>query len=253
MPPAIWQLTKPLDAIAFDCDGTLSQIEGIGYLAANNHVDEDVRFLTETAMNITGITTDIYRKCLNLVRPTAKQVACLDDYYYANLTPDAEKVIAVFQNMNKPVYVVSAGIKTAVKAFSERLGIPATHIFAVDVYFNNEGEFDSYAEDSPMTYQLGKCEIIKELRREHPRIAYIGDGMNDVEAASLVKRFIGYGGAYYRHRIAEMCDFYIKTKTLSPVLPLCLALNEQEKLSQTERNLFQKGLNQINQGNLLIK
>ena len=253
MLPVVWKLTEPLDAIIFDCDGTLSQIEGIGYLAARNHVDTDVRSLTETAMNITGITAGIYRKCLELVRPTAEQVAHLDDYYYANLTPDAEKVIATFQNMNKPVYVVSAGIKTAVKAFSKRLGIPAAHIFAVDVYFNNDGQFDSYEEDSPMTYQLGKREIIKKLRKRHPRIAHIGDGMNDVEAADLAERFIGYGGAYYRHHIAKVCDFYIKTKTLAPVLPLCLALDEQERLSQKERNLFQKGINQINQGNLLVR
>lgn len=42
-------------------------------------------------MNLTGITADIYRKGLDFVRPTAEKVARLDDYYYVNLTPDAEK------------------------------------------------------------------------------------------------------------------------------------------------------------------
>ena len=34
--------------------------------------------------------------------------------------------------------------------------------------------------------------------------------MNDLEAANLVERFIGYGGAYYRHHIYEVFYFYIK-------------------------------------------
>ena len=42
MLPAIWKLTEPLDTIIFDCDGTLSHIEEIDYLAASNQVDSDV-------------------------------------------------------------------------------------------------------------------------------------------------------------------------------------------------------------------
>ncbi|AUJ58569.1 phosphoserine phosphatase [Coxiella-like endosymbiont of Amblyomma americanum] len=248
----LWKLIKPLDAIVFDCDGTLSQIKGIEYLAKNNHVDTAVRLLTDMAKNLTGITVDIYRQCLDLVHPTIEQVARLGDHYYDHLTPDADKVIAIFQNMNKPVYVISAGIKMAVAAFSKRLGVPVTHIFAVDVYFDHKGQFDTYEEDSPIISQLGKCKIIKNLIKQHPRIAHIGDGINDVEAANLSERFIGYGGVCYQHHIAKRSDFYIKTKTLAPVLPLCLVLDEQKKLSQTEKKLFQKGLIQINQGNLLI-
>jgi phosphoserine phosphatase len=33
-----WQLQHPLDAVVFDCDGTLSQIEGIDALAEKNDV-----------------------------------------------------------------------------------------------------------------------------------------------------------------------------------------------------------------------
>ncbi|WP_251365784.1 hypothetical protein [Coxiella-like endosymbiont of Rhipicephalus sanguineus] len=129
---AIWRLTEPLDTIIFDCDGILSHIEDINYLAASNHFDSDVRLLTEIAMNLIKITLDIYRNSLDLVRLTAEQVVGLDDYY-VNLTLNAEKVISTFQNRNKPVYIVSAGIKRAVEAFSKRLGIPTSYVFGVDV------------------------------------------------------------------------------------------------------------------------
>ncbi|WP_304985548.1 hypothetical protein [Coxiella-like endosymbiont] len=126
------------------------------------------------------------------------------------------------------MYVVSAGIKRAVEAFCKCLGISISHVFVVDVYFKKEKQFDGYEENFPMTYRLEKHEIIENLRKNHPRIAHIGDGMNDVEADNLVERFIWYGGAYYRHHIAEMCDFYIKTKILALVLPLFLTLEEHK-------------------------
>ena len=42
-----FQLADPVDAIVFDCDGTLSLIEGIAVLAHANGVGEHVRELTE--------------------------------------------------------------------------------------------------------------------------------------------------------------------------------------------------------------
>ena len=37
-----WQLDHPINAIVFDCDGTLSIIEGIDELARNNGVGDAV-------------------------------------------------------------------------------------------------------------------------------------------------------------------------------------------------------------------
>lgn len=45
-----WHLKHTIDAIVFDCDATLSQIEGIDGLAKVNGVEERVRLLTEEAM-----------------------------------------------------------------------------------------------------------------------------------------------------------------------------------------------------------
>ncbi|PNT88479.1 phosphoserine phosphatase [Coxiella burnetii] len=247
-----WRITTPIDAVIFDCDGTLSQIEGIDHLAEINNVDSEVRLLTETAMNLTGITADIYRKRLDLVNPTKDQVDQLDEQYYANLTPDAAEIISILHNLNKTVYVISAGIQAAVEAFAKRLGIPTSHVFAVAVYFDGKGRYLNYEHQSPLTYQLGKRKVIEALRLNHHRFVYVGDGMNDIEAVNLAERFIGYGGAYYRSHLAEMCDYYIKSRTLAPMLPLSLTLEEFERLSQVEKTLYQKGLKQINEGNVLI-
>ena len=149
--------------------------------------------------------------------------------------------------------MISAGIHEAVESFVKRLGVPSSQVFGVEVYFDEKGDYRDYDRQSPMTSQHGKRKIVEALLSSHPRLIHVGDGMNDVEAASLVERFIGYGGAYYRDHIASLCDFYIKARSLSAVLPLCLTKIESERLSSDHRSIYQKGLKQINDGQVLIK
>ncbi len=248
-----WQLTEKIDAIVFDCDGTLSQVEGIDVLAKANGVDREVRALTEEAMSKTGINADIYKKRLDLVQPTQEQLATLSDIYYANLTPEVDKVIEIFHRLGKNVYVVSAGILSAVVAFVKWLGIPNENVFAVDIYFDKQGQYRVYDVASPMTRQRGKREVVEKLMQKHPRIVHVGDGMNDVEAAHSVQRFVGYGGAYFRESVASVCDFYIKSKTLSPLLPICLTQSEVKSLSASEEIIYKKGMHQIDRGQVIIK
>lgn len=104
-----------------------------------------------------------------------------------------------------------------------------------------------------MTRQHGKCEIVEKIKQQHPRIVHIGDGMNDVEAATVVERFIGYGGAYFRQNIATLCDFYVASQSLAPVLPLILTSQESESLPASAHPFYEKGLNYIRDGNVLVK
>ncbi|TAK75879.1 MAG: phosphoserine phosphatase, partial [Gammaproteobacteria bacterium] len=60
----IWQPQAPIPAIVFDCDGTLSMIEGIDELAKHNGVSEAVQALTAEAMEKTGLHPDLYRQRL---------------------------------------------------------------------------------------------------------------------------------------------------------------------------------------------
>ncbi len=67
-------LLSPIDCIIFDCDGTLTAIEGIDALAEKNGVSQEVSALTAYAMGQAGINPDIYQQRLGLVRPTSSQV-----------------------------------------------------------------------------------------------------------------------------------------------------------------------------------
>jgi phosphoserine phosphatase len=237
-----WQLQLPINAVIFDCDGTLSAIEGIDELARLNGAGEAVSTLTAEAMDKFGINPDLYAKRLQLAMPREEQVLALGETYYAHRVPDAVEVIQTLQELNKKVYLVSAGLYQAVAIFGALLKIPASQIFAVDIQFDEQGHYLNFDSTSPLTQHEGKRQIASQLQAQHHSIAYIGDGMNDAIAKEVVTRFVGYGGIFYRDNIAAACEFYIKSKSIASLLPLLLTQQESLQLSATEKLLYQAGL-----------
>lgn len=234
------QLQIPLDAILFDCDGTLSSIEGIDELARENKVEDAVSFLTAEAMGKTGLNLLLYQERLAMVKPTCMQVKKLAEKYFTHKLPDIEKVIAVFKRLNKKMYVVSAGLYPAVSAFAELLGISRENVFAVNIYFDSAGQYIDFDHATPLVVREGKRQIVEEIKKRHPRVLLIGDGLNDLAANDLVSRFVGFGGAYNRKNIEALCQFYI-TKMLQ-LLPLALTEKEFALLSEEEKSWYRQGL-----------
>ncbi len=76
--------------------------------------------------------------------------------------------------------------------------------------------------------------------------------MNDAIARDVVTRFVGYGGIFYRENIAALCEFYIKSKSLTPLLPLLLTQEEFLTLSATEKSHYDTGLAAIESNAVLI-
>jgi len=237
-----YQLQQPLDAIIFDCDGTLTRLEGINELAAMNGVGAEITALTEKAMGATGLTLALYQQRLDVVRPTLQQLIHLGQLYIQETTPDTQSVIAILQNVQKPIYIVSAGMNPAVQLFAEFLSVPSAHVYAVDLEFDAEGDYQGFDRQSVLTHTGGKRVVIQQILQVHPRALLVGDGINDVEASDVVERFVGYGGVFYRENIAKQSDFYIDSESMAPLLPLSLTEDEVKQLSSAQLNLYQQGL-----------
>lgn len=250
MTTPFWQLSNPLDAIIFDCDGTLSSIEGIDQLAEHNHVGDKVKLLTAEAMGKMGMNLSLFQERLALVQPRQQQLIDLAQEYFAHRTPDISAVIQTFQRCQKTIYLVSAGLNPAVALFGERLGIPRENIFAVDLHFDAQGNYLDFDKTTTLTNSAGKRDIVSKLKHAHPSLMFVGDGLNDYAAYDLVERFIGYGGAYYRQNIADLCQFYMSSPSLTTLLPLGLTLAEFEKLTTEDNVLYQRGLELLNQSKL---
>ena len=240
-----WQLEIPLDAILFDCDGTLSTIEGIDELAVYNHVGEKVQQLTQQAMGKTGMSTELYAERLQLVHPTQQQVEALGQLYFDRQAPDVERVIQLCQHLKKSIYIISAGLYPAVAHFASLLKISTQHVYAVNIDFNSKSEYQDFDRFSPLTIKNGKRIIVEQIKMKHSRIAYIGDGLSDYEVYDLVTRFIGYGGIFYRQNIKDLCEYYIETPSMCALLPLILTPDEIKMLSLKEKELYDLGLSYI--------
>ncbi len=240
-----WQLLDPISAVVFDCDGTLTTIEGIDELAKHRGVYSEVQFLTAQAMGQTGINPELYQKRLELVCPTKQQVLALGEHYFTQRVPHITDVIQVFAHLHKSVYIISAGLYPAVAAFGEMLQIPRENIFAVDIQFDMHDHFSSYDVKSPLLHNHGKRDIIAHLKTLHKEILYVGDGLNDYATAEIVQRFVGYGGVFYRENIAKLCEHYIHSLSMAPLLPLALTPAEYKKLTPKEQALYQLGVRQL--------
>lgn len=247
-----WQLQTSVSGIVFDCDGTLSTIEGINELARNNGVAEQIESLTETAMAITGINPSLYQKRLELVYPHKKQVEALGHQYFSHCVPNASAIIEILHKLHKSIYIVSAGLYPAVKIFGDLLHVPSENIYAVNIQFDSFGNYHHYETTSPLINNNGKRIIVEQLKALHSGIIHIGDGLNDYVTHDLVTRFIGYGGVYYREKIASLCQYYIQTLSLAPLLPLSLTEEEYKHLTLAEKELYHEGLTAITDGKVRI-
>lgn len=247
-----WQLEIPFEAIVFDCDGTLSSIEGIDVLAEKNHVGDMVKRLTADAMGHLGMNPEIYRERLNLVNPTKHQVYALGERYFEHLEPDCLAVIRLLQRCHKRIFIVSAGLKMAIDRLGQHLNIPTQQIYAVELSFDLSGNYLDFDTTSPLIKSAGKQEIIKLITNQFKRVAYIGDGLNDVMVKDFVDRFIGYGGAFYRENIAAMCEYYVKSKSMLPLLPLLLTQQEIAQFNAEDVSLYHRGLYVVEHQSSLI-
>lgn len=239
------QIDTSVNAFIFDCDGTLSTIEGIEVLAQQNGVGERVKELTQYAMCEVGLCGDIYRERLDLVRPTRSQTVELAQHYFAARVPDITAIIETLQALGKAVYVVSAGVNPAVTLFATMLGVAPDNVFAVNLKFSPGGDYESYDETAYPSQHNGKRIIADELKARHDTLLWIGDGMNDLVVKPDVLRFVGYGGAFYRPKIAAAADFYLKCQSMAPLLALGLTTAECDSLSTTARELYENGLRYI--------
>ncbi|MBT8249049.1 MAG: phosphoserine phosphatase, partial [Acidimicrobiia bacterium] len=101
-------LTYPV--VIFDCDSTLTSVEGIDVLAAELNMESEVARLTNAAMDGEVDLGDVYGERLRMLNPTRRQVLALKDAYKANVAPDAKDVVEAIQNSGHETWVVSGGL-----------------------------------------------------------------------------------------------------------------------------------------------
>jgi phosphoserine phosphatase len=235
-PPAVWPVC---DVVIFDCDSTLSSVEGIDELARANDQQTRVAALTQRAMDGEVPLEQVYRRRLDMSNLTQALVNGLWRTYQENVIADAREVIAALQDLGCHVFIVSGGLFEPVRDFGVWLGVPRENIYAVSAEYDQlAGAWWRYWEQpggqnpnanymalrsTPLSGSSGKAVIIDQIRsRYRGRAMLIGDGLSDLEAMAHVDLFVGFGGVVHRERVAAQAPVYLKTAHLSPIVPLAL-------------------------------
>ena len=262
----IVQHWRAYDLVFFDCDSTLTRIEGIDELARMKGLFEGVQRLTSAAMEGEVHLASVYDRRLDLLRPTRADILAIERLYRAHEVPDVRELMAALQFLGRQVFIISGGLALAVIPFGESLGVPRQHVRAVDVVFNRlAGRWWDYQLDregfnpdeqyldheaGPLSETHGKAEIVRELRQGRPGQALlVGDGVSDLMARPAVDLLVGFGGVVRRARVAAEADVYIECGSLAPVLPLVASPSDCRLCAQAgHARLLQKGLDLIRQG-----
>jgi len=222
--------------VLFDCDSTLSAIEGIDELAI--HCRRDVEQLTDAAMRGQIPLEEVYGRRLRLVQPTRAAVEALGREYVARLVPDAAESVAALQAAGVDVRIISGGLLPAVLAVARAVGVDASNVAAVNLTFNADGSYAGFDSSSPLTMSGGKRAAIERWAVNRPAMM-VGDGTTDLEARPVVDLFVAFAGVVERPNVVNAADAVVRTNSLAPVLPL--VLQPDELLRTPYHSLYERG------------
>ncbi|MDD5461745.1 MAG: HAD-IB family phosphatase [Methylococcales bacterium] len=206
------------DVICFDCDSTLSRIEGIDELARRVGMAEEMSRLTDAAMNGLVPLEAVYERRLSLIRPDQDSINWLAGLYIEEIVDGVKEVFASLLAQDKTVHIISGGLRQAILPLAQRLGLPESHVHAVDIYFNEDGSYLNYDLNSPLARTGGKATIVGMLKTQGGSLVMIGDGKTDLEAKQAGAYVLGFGGVVDRAIVRETADFYTAEPNLLSVL-----------------------------------
>lgn len=212
----------PYAAIIFDCDSTLSTIEGIDELARQAGLYEQLAPLTAAAMDGTLPLEAVYRQRLDAIRPTLESIAALGERYIRHVVAGASAAVAALHSHGKQVHIVSGGLRQAILPLAAYLEIPPQHVHAVDVFFDENGEYLDFDVASPLAQSGGKTIICRQVQAQQGKVVLIGDGVTDSEVIEAGIDFIGFGGVVRRTAVQNAALLYIEDDSLLPVLDYVL-------------------------------
>jgi|UniRef100_UPI00404A397C phosphoserine phosphatase len=199
--------------IFFDCDSTLSAIEGIDELARLRGPDCFARIeqMTRDAMDGKLPIDEIFARRLDIIRPTRDEVDQVGQMYITQMEPSAESVVQRLRAEGWTLIILSAGYTEVIQPLADHLGIE--RIEAVGLSFDAEGNYQDYDRDFPTTRNGGKPARILQIQDElkPARTVMVGDGISDLETLGVVDLFVGFGGYVERPKVKAGARVFIRS------------------------------------------
>lgn len=228
---------QPFASVWFDCDSTLTAIEGIDELVrwSDPQARAEVERLTGLAMAGELPLADVYEHRLRRLAPRREHVDRIGALYVEKLAPDAAATVAALRFLGKRVGVLSGGLLPPVRRVAQELGIPVDDVHAVAIDFAPDGAYAGFDRHSPLARNQGKVELLRALPPSARPLAFVGDGITDAETRGTADCFVGFGGVVVREAVRARSDAYVTNHSLAGVLPHLLTADEQARLRAEPR------------------
>ena len=207
--------------IAFDCDSTLSAIEGIDELGRSRGpaVFAQIEAMTHDAMNGRLPVEAVFGRRLELIQPSRADAEAVGRRYVETVEPTAQATIAALKSRGWMPVIISGGFRPLMGSLAEHLGIE--RVEAVDIFFHADGTYKGYDTNYPTTRSGGKPDIVAALKREFSpaQFVMVGDGASDLETKPVVDRFVGFGRYTPRETVRQGAhDFIYSLDALLKIL-----------------------------------
>ena len=208
-------------SVILDVDSTLTDVEGIAWLATHRGPDVTaaVDAMTQDAMTGALPLDAVYAKRLSLVRPSRNDLSALAEAYSSAVVAGAHEAIVKLREAGVRVVLVSGGLRDAILPFAARLGFAARDVHAVELRFEPDGSYAGFDPLSPLACAGGKPTVARTLGLKAPVLA-VGDGSTDAELKPCVDAFAAFTGVARRESVVAVADYVITRFAELPPLVL---------------------------------
>lgn len=187
-----------MGTVIFDFDSTLITCESLEAilepkLKAQPQLPKQLAQITDLGMEGKLSFQESLRRRLELAAPTRNEVTAFGEKAISFLTPGMADIVSDLLENKISVHILSGGLVEAIRPVALKLGLPASHIHAVSLKWDETGNFlDIDPED---LFSISKVSGAKPLAPtwKAPRVA-IGDGMTDYHLLkyNLVDHFLAF-------------------------------------------------------------
>lgn len=197
--------------LLFDCDSTLSSIEGVDELGRlrGPAVFKAVEDMTNAAMNGGTPMEAVFAQRLELIQPTLAELESIGQKYIDQVEPTALESLQAIRQAGWTVAIVSGGFTQAIRPLADYLGIK--RVEAVDLKFNRDGSYAGFNEACPTSKTKGKNVVARKLQNEFQArpVILVGDGASDLEVKEDINTFIGFGRYAVRPKVKAGANVFI--------------------------------------------
>ena len=186
--------------IIFDFDSTLIKKESLEMilepiLKQSPEILKQIENITNMGMNGEISFEESLNKRLALAKPTQQTI---DDFVYKycpNIFSDG--MVDFIKKLHKNgdnIWIFSGGLADSIRPFAKYLNIPINQVYAIEINWDNNGDFISLNNDnSAVESKVKAIKTVKELSDSKNNII-IGDGFTDYQLYETGKtaKFIAY-------------------------------------------------------------